>query len=258
MDAFDTAKPDRFQQSLSSAWASFLNAQHCNHEINALRRTLDEHIRQSNSSISSLQRDTFHRHDLFSAELKSKLEQRATETEGLRNRLSTLQQDINQDKGHTSRELTELSGRVSALQESLDGARSNESQHVKDVHEHYRLALEKVESLQAELRELRAEKMASERRMAALEHQIATITEPRQELTEETIMFLSRILPRQNELMRVLDRQDWETSHQSLAQFGKHSPGRTANSQLIHDSSSQSLHPRATPSNPRQTRQPQG
>ncbi len=233
MDAFDTTKPDRFQQSLGSAWASFLSAQHCSREVSALRTTLDDHIHQTKLSIASVQRDSSQQHDLVTAavaESKSKIEQTVKETGSLRDRLSTLQHGVGQDKENALRKLAELSEKVVAQQESLAGMRSVTSlasRDTRNVQEQYRLALEKVEFLQGELRGLRAEKMASELRLASLEHQIATIAQPRQELPEETVRFLNNILSRQDGLMRLLDKQDWDPFTQSSTQPSKHSFSQT-------------------------------
>ncbi|KAL2255541.1 hypothetical protein VTK26DRAFT_3162 [Humicola hyalothermophila] len=61
--------------------------------------------------------------------------------------------------------------------------------------------------------------MASEQRVTALEHRIASIAQPRQGLTEEVASFLSEILPRQDGLMRLLDKHScWDVSHPNLGQ----------------------------------------
>ncbi|KAL2020881.1 hypothetical protein VTK56DRAFT_7872 [Thermocarpiscus australiensis] len=224
MDAFESAKPDRFQQSLSSAWASFLNAQHCSREVNAIRKILEERIHQANLSIASLQRDASQQHNTVTAavaEAKSKIEQHASELKDvgtLRKSLSTLQQEISQDKEYALRKITELSERVAAQQGTLDGMRSVTSQGIRSVEEQYRLALEKIEYLQAELRELKAEKMASEQKLAALEHHVTTIIQTRQGPSEETIRFLELMFSRREELRRLLDRQDCEAHTQSSSQ----------------------------------------
>ncbi|KAK4132633.1 hypothetical protein BT67DRAFT_83422 [Trichocladium antarcticum] len=231
MDAFDTAKPDRFQQSLGSAWASFLSSQHCSREVGALRRTLDDHIHQANVSIASLQQDSSQRHDLVTAavaESQSKIEQTATslaEIGSLRDRISTLQREVGQDREHALRRFAELSDKLGAQQNGLEGVRSIVSQTSPDsrnVEEQYRVALEKVELLQGELKELRAEKVASERRLAALEHRIATIPQPRQELPEEAVRVLGQILSRQDGLVRLLDNQDGDVPTQSPTQHMLH------------------------------------
>jgi chromosome segregation ATPase len=185
MDAFETtgSKPGRLHQSLSSAWASFLSAQHCSRELGAVRKSLDEHVRQTSQSIASLQRDTTTRHDLIAtavAEAKSKIEHHAAELEGtatLRNSLATLQQETGQDRKDTSAKIVDLSAKLVAQQECLDGLRCTTSHDIKTIQEQYRLTLEKVESLQGELQQTRAEKSGSEQKLAALESRVTAITQ---------------------------------------------------------------------------------
>ncbi|KAK4044537.1 Alpha/Beta hydrolase protein [Parachaetomium inaequale] len=225
MDAFETtgSKPDRLHQSLSSAWASFLSAQHCSRELGAFRKSLDEHARQTSLSVASLQRDTATRHDLLAtavAEAKSKIEHHAAELEGtaaLQTSLATLQQEIGQDREDASEKITELSEKLVAQQECLDGVRCATSHDIKTIQEQYRLTLEKVESLQGELRETRAEKLASELKLAALESQVTTMAQTRQGLSEDSVKLLDEILSRRDDLMRLLERQDQEIPSQSSA-----------------------------------------
>lgn len=229
MDAFDASKHDRLQQSLSSAWASFLSAQHCSHEIGALKKALDEHIRQANLSISSIQRDAADRHNSVTAavaESKAKIEEHSAELEeidNLRRRLLAFQQEASQDRENVSRRFTEISEKIAAQQGSLEVMRSAVFQDTKTVQEQYRLALEKIESLQGELRELRAEKMASELRLEALELRMAGMSQARQELSEEMVAFLDQVLSRRDGLMRLLDNQDRIVSAQIHTPPGKRS-----------------------------------
>ena len=222
MDTFEATKPDQFHQSLSSAWASFLGAQHCSREVAALRRTLDEHIQQTNLAVTSLQRDTATRHDLLAAAIadsKHKIEQHAAEikeTAALRASLSTLQKDITQDRVDVSRRVTELAEKVDAQQEGLTGWRSAITQDITSIQKQYHQALEKVELLQGELRKTRAEKMASDQKLAALESQVDTIAQTRQGLSEDMVGFLEDILYRRSDLTRLLELQSLDTPAPSM------------------------------------------
>jgi hypothetical protein len=223
MDTFEASKPDQFNQSLSSAWASFLGAQHCSREVGALRKTLDEHIQQTNLAVTSLQRDTATRHDFLTATVadsKSKIEQHAAEikeTAALRASLSSLQQEMSQDKEDSSRRVTELVEKVDAQQECLTGWRSTMSQDITSIQKQYRQALEEVELLQRELKETKAEKMASDQKLAALESQVNTIAQTRQRLSEDMVGFLEDMLGRRNDLTRLLELQNLDTPAPSTA-----------------------------------------
>ncbi|AEO65859.1 uncharacterized protein THITE_2143520 [Thermothielavioides terrestris NRRL 8126] len=229
MDVFDTSKPDRFQQSLSSAWASFLSAQHCGREVDALKKALDAHTQQTTVSIANLQREAASRHDLINtavAECKSQLEQHAArlqDTCALQARLDAVQQDIARGREDASKTITELSRTVDALREKLEQLQSVTALDIPALQEQCRAALERVEFLEGELRELRAEKTASEQRLAALEKQLATGNDNRQELPKATVSFLDEVLARRDELMRLLDSQQLpipsESSSDTISQL---------------------------------------
>jgi hypothetical protein len=225
MDTFEASKPDQFHQSLSSAWASFLGAQHCSREVAALRKTLDEHIQQTNLAVTSLQRDTATRNDLLAAAVaesksKSKIEQHAAEikeTAILRISLSAVQQEIRHDREDASRRVTELSEKIDAQQEGLTGWRSAISKDITFMQEQYRQALEKVELLQGELRETRAEKMASDQKLAALESQVDTIAQTRQGLSGDMVRFLEDMLCHRSDLTRLLELRNLDIPVPSTA-----------------------------------------
>ncbi|GAB1311114.1 Testis-specific serine kinase substrate [Madurella fahalii] len=225
MDTLMPAKSDQLHKSLSAAWASFLGAQQCSRETSALRKTLDEHIQVTSLSVTSLQRDTARQHELATAaiaESNSRIEQHASDLKKmaiLRDNLSALQQETNQDREHTSRKFTELSEKVVAQQESLEEMQSALSRDVGSAQEQYRSALEKVELLQGELRELRAEKAVAEQRLAALECEISTMAQPRQvQLSEETAKFLDQMFSRRDALTKLLDKGDCEIPTQYNAE----------------------------------------
>lgn len=231
MDAFEASiKPDQFHQPLSSAWGSFLSAQHCNREVNALRKALDDHVQQSRRSITSLQEEGKNRHDLLVAavaESKSKIEQydtRLKEVAPLSTGLSTLQQEFRQNRADTLNTVTELSREVAEQREGLDGVRSLASQDIRTIQEQCRLALEKVESLQGELRDTKAEKTVAEQKLAALESRVFAITETRQDIPVDTVRFLEAMLSRRDEFTGLLDAQSAEVSSVGLVPKGESVP----------------------------------
>jgi hypothetical protein len=227
MDPFEASKPDRFHHSLSSAWASFLGAQHCSHDVSALRKALEEHIEQTKLSISSLQSDVVSRHDLLAtavAESKSKLEQHTAELEeaaAFQNGLSSFQKEINDDRKDASMKVAELARQVQTEQEGLDGLRLSTSQDIWTAQEQYRLVLEKVDSLQAELREARQERMGSEQKLAALQSQIKTMTQPAHEISEDSIRLLGEIISRRDELIKLLDTQRMIISSECIEPYSQ-------------------------------------
>jgi len=228
MDAFEAAtKADQFHQSLSTAWGSFLSAQHYSRELNALRKALDDYVQRSNLSITALQREGENRHDLLVAavaESKSKIEQYDTqlrEVATLPTRLSTLQQELSQDSAKTLRTITELSKKVAVQQEGLEEVRLLTAQDIKTIQEQCRLALEKVESLQGELRETKAEKTVAEQKLAALESRVVAMAEARHDIPVDMVKFLDELLSRRDELLELLGAQRLEVSSAGLALQGE-------------------------------------
>ncbi|KAL2126303.1 hypothetical protein VTI74DRAFT_1214 [Chaetomium olivicolor] len=216
MDPFEASKANRLQQSLSSAWASFLSAQHCTKEVAALRRSLEEHTNRTDLSVAALQREAAQRHDLLAtavAESKSRIDHHAAdlkETATLRASLAALQDGIGRDKENASRALTELTEKVESQQKILDELRSVTLDAVSSIREQWRSALESIESLQSELEALKAGKLASEQKLADLEGRIGTTAKNRPELSEEMAVIRGQIQSCQNDLMDLLGKQDFE------------------------------------------------
>jgi chromosome segregation ATPase len=227
MDKFEAIKDDRLHQSLSSGWASFLAAQQCSHEVSALRQAFNEEIHRLDRMYSSLQRDSVRQHDLIAAavtESKSLIEQHASELKEIitiQNSLLTLKQEASQDKEYMLTKINELSEKAVTQQESLEGIRSTTAQDISNAEGQYRSALEKLEFLQGELKELRAEKIASEQRLAALEHQIAAMAQAHRESPSETASLHDETLPLQDELMKFPDKVDCHVSSQASTQSSK-------------------------------------
>ncbi|KAK4250825.1 Alpha/Beta hydrolase protein [Corynascus novoguineensis] len=205
MDTFETSKPDRLHQSLSSAWANFLGAQQCTREISALKRVLDEHTRETHLSITSLQRDTTTKHDLLStavSDAKFRIEQHAANLKEVnisQAQLSSLQQKVEQERQNTSKKITDLSEKVLAQEKCLDSLRSTASQDIRALQQQYRLTVEEVEALREELRE----------RLVALESRVMTMSQTNKISSEESVKLLERLLSHREDL-RLLD-QHFET-----------------------------------------------
>ncbi|KAK4242358.1 Alpha/Beta hydrolase protein [Achaetomium macrosporum] len=211
MDAFETSKPDRFHQSLSSAWASFLNAQHCSQEVNALRKTLHEHIQKTTLSITSLKEEATQQHDILSG----KIEEHDVQ---LKEGFSVLEQKVTGDSEIASTKFIELSEKAVTQQEGLDALRVATCQDIRAIQDQYRSALERINLLEGELREIRAGKMASDQKLAVLECQINTMNQAHQELSEDMVNLLDRILSRREELMRLLDTQAYDKPEEPVQQ----------------------------------------
>ncbi|KAK4143246.1 Alpha/Beta hydrolase protein [Dichotomopilus funicola] len=221
MDVFDTGKPDRLHQSLSSAWGSFLSAQHCSHEVNTIRRTLDEHIHQANLATTSLQKEVSEKHEQLAtavAELKSEAEQCTSEIKevaALRATISTLQQKINKEGKEFAKKIADLSKKVASQQEGLDGLRPEGFSDSRELQEKFQLGFEKVETLQEELKETRAEKLAAEERLAALESRMMTITGAHENGPGNADRRLKELLSRYDDLIGLLDPQPLEPKSQN-------------------------------------------
>ncbi|KAK3898935.1 Alpha/Beta hydrolase protein [Staphylotrichum tortipilum] len=211
MDAFEATKPDRFHQSLSNSWASFLSAHHFGREVAALRKALDEHSQQTRLAIASLEKAAADRHAPLAAavtESKSTIEQHAAELKGinsLRASFSAHQQDASQHNDDASRKITELSEKLVAQQESLERALALTSREISAVQEQHRLALETVDRLRVELSEARADKIASAEKLAAIEDRVNAMSQPSPVISEHAAGFLEEMLSRREELIKLLD-----------------------------------------------------
>lgn len=209
MDTFEAAEPDRFHQSLSSAWASFLGAQHCTREVSALRKSLEEHAQQTSRSITACQREASTRHDLLVADVaasNSKIQQCDARLEL-----------ASQDREDASAKVADLAERVAAQEKGLDGVRSLASQNTRTIQEQYRVALEKIEFLREELSETRAEKLASEQKLAVLESRVAELAETCHGVSGVRVRFLDETLSRREDLLGLLDTRQPDVSAATLA-----------------------------------------
>ena len=213
-------KHDRLHHSLSSAWSSFLNAQHCTKEVCSLRRALDDHVRQANVAIASVQRDVAHTHGLVTsalADAKTKAEEQnakiAEQMRGVQERVAKLEREgVGRGNGKDDGKVRELEGRVNALQEKIGQIPSGAG--VED--ETVRTLMTKMDMLQAEVRELREGKAAVESKLAALELKIAAMAE-REPLGEDVMGFLQLMHSRRKSLMKVLD----DVEHGDACEHGK-------------------------------------
>ncbi len=209
MDSFAAAEPDRFHQSLNSAWAGFLGAQHCTREVSALRKAVEDHVQHTRRSITACQSEASIRHDLLVADVaasNSKIQQCDARLEV-----------ASQDRQDASAMITELANSVAAQERGLDGVRSLTSESIKTIQEQYRVALEKIDLLRQELSETRAEKLASERKLTVLESRIAELAETRHGVSGDRVEFLDEMLSRREDLLELLDAQHPDVSPAALA-----------------------------------------
>lgn len=208
---FDPPKIDRLQSSLSSSWASYLNAQHCNREVATIKRHIDEQIRQTNASVAILHHDLGSHQRLAAAtatESKAVYDRVRADLEQLlplRERFSSLQHDVSLVREQVTSGIPSLRESVTTLQERLDRTNATVSTDVAAVKAQYASALEIIEFLQGELRELRAEKQRTEEKVSVLERQIETIVSAPPQIPQDAVSFLAQLLARKDEVVRLLD-----------------------------------------------------
>lgn len=216
MDAFEPSKPDRLHQSLSNAWASFLGAQQCTREIGSLKRAFDEHSRKTDISIASLERDVAAKNELLSAAIsdtKFKIEQQATNLKDAgvsQAQLSALRMALEQNKEDTMKKICDLSEKVTAQGNCLDGLQTSTSHDLNAVQEQYRSTHKDVSSLQKELEEVQADKVALEERVAALETQVEALIRSNREMPDDNTRLLEDTPPLEEEPRTLLDPRQHE------------------------------------------------
>ncbi|KAM7194309.1 hypothetical protein V8F33_007298 [Rhypophila sp. PSN 637] len=199
--AIDPARADPIHVSLANSWSSYLSAQHQSREVSILRRATNENFKQVDIAVTALQRDLAN-HDALvkscAADFRARSDQIASqlvEIKPLQDSIPTLQQDLARHKEHSSKTVTEMNQRLMANQQSLEGLLTTSSQDLQTVQGQYRSALEKIEFLQGELREMREEKMSTESKLAALERKVAS-----------DMQLLDYIRPRFDGLKQLLDQ----------------------------------------------------
>ncbi|KAK4171471.1 Alpha/Beta hydrolase protein [Triangularia setosa] len=188
--AQDTGQ-DQLQQSVATSWAGFLAAQYCTREVDALRKSLNEHIKQT-----SIQ------HELLSVAVvqsRSNPDPPASlaPEPSLETHLESLRQEMMEN-------ISQLSQRLTSHEERAENLRSLTSDDIKTVQEKYMSALGMAEYLQRELRDMRSEKIDTENKLTALERQIAAVPQLPAPLPDETIGFLNQLVSRRDELIRFL------------------------------------------------------
>lgn len=208
----DPGRPDPVNVSLGNSWSSYLSAQYQSREVAILRRATNENFKQVDLSVGSLQRDLASHGALVkacAADFRARSDQIAkqvAEIKPLQDSIPALQQDLARHKEHSSKTASDMNQSLMVMQQSLEGMNTTSSKGLQAVQGQYRSALEKIEFLQGELREMREEKMSTEAKLAALERKVAASIRAHHELPAEKLNFLDRIHSRQNELMRLLDR----------------------------------------------------
>ncbi|KAK4648664.1 uncharacterized protein QC761_0013440 [Podospora bellae-mahoneyi] len=218
-DTTQDTGPDQLQQSVATGWATFLAAQHWSREVDSLRRSLNEHIKQTSTQ-----------HELLSvAVVQSKPSSPVTEA-SLENHLESLRQEMTES-------MSQLSQKITSHEERTEHLRSLTSDDIKDVQEKYLSALGMVEYLQGELRDMRSDKVNTENKLTALERdtenkltalgrQIAALLPPQTPLPDEAVSFLNQLVSRRAEVMRILSLP----CHEEFTQLQQtHVTGATAN-----------------------------
>lgn len=216
-DTTQDTGPDQLQQSVATGWATFLAAQHWSREVDALRRSLNEHIKQTSTQ-----------HELLSvAVVQSKPSSPVTEA-SLENHLESLRQEMMES-------MSQLSQKITSHEERTEHLRSLTSDDIKDVQEKYLSALGMVEYLQGELRDMRSDKVNTENKLTALERdtenkltalgrQIAALLPPQTPLPDEAVSFLNQLVSRRAEVMRILSLPCHEEFTQLRQTHGERTP----------------------------------
>ncbi|KAK0729363.1 hypothetical protein B0T21DRAFT_336195 [Apiosordaria backusii] len=188
MDSTERTGPDQLQQSIATSWAGFLAAQYCAREVDAIRKSLNEHIKQTNIQ-----------HELLSvAVVQSKSSPDPPPSPltkiSIESHLESLRQEMMES-------MSQLSQRLTTHEERAENLRSLTSEDIKSLQEKYLSALGMVEYLQGELRDMRSEKIDTENKLMALERQIAALPPPPKTLSDETMIFLNQLFSRRDELI---------------------------------------------------------
>jgi len=198
-------KADDLNDALSIGWAGYLSTQHTGRELDLMKRALDEQGKQINRSLAGLQHDLSSHQQLVmatAAESKARLEQLSSEMNRfgpLQDALPLLQHEVRSSIDKVSTTVSSMNNRFELLQERMEGINTLVSKDINSVRHQYGAALEAIESLQGELRELRANKASSEQKLAALENQMGILAEARQELPQGTANILGQLLARQED-----------------------------------------------------------
>jgi chromosome segregation ATPase len=200
----DPLKPDNLQNALSSGWASYLNAQHTSREVAMLKRHIDEQVKQLSTSLTLMKRD-FSDHQQLITAATAETKEISEQLGPLRDVLPLVQQDVRSNLEKLTNAIADMAERVGILQGKMEGTDMIVSADINSIRQQYDTALEVINSLRRELRELRAEKIAAEQKISALESQVGTVM-ARQELPEGAIELLSRLLLRQDGLVHTLER----------------------------------------------------
>ncbi|KAK0703298.1 hypothetical protein B0T26DRAFT_876334 [Lasiosphaeria miniovina] len=171
--------------------ASYLSAQYNSREMTLLKRPVDEHSKQANASIPSLQNDLARNQQLITADLaesKTRSEQTALEVDELkplRRSLALLKQQVDQDKEAT-KPVSELAKKLFNLQKDVVKIQKSTLQSIK-------------------------EKLLIEQRISVLERKLDGIDASRQ-VPPETVGFINKIFLRSEKLMKLLDDHEAEAA----------------------------------------------
>ncbi|KAK0730491.1 hypothetical protein B0H67DRAFT_638987 [Lasiosphaeris hirsuta] len=215
----ESPNPDDLQRFLGSSWASYLNAQHSSRELGTMRKTVDEHTKQINTAIICLKQDTSYHQRLAAtatAEYKAMRDTVVSDLEKLKHledNLLRIQQEVRSSNERTSAAISNLMDELAILQKIVEVVGEIAAQDTKVIHEKYRSALEKIEFLQGEIRQLREDKVDMSKKLFTLENRADTLAKIRQELPPEMTSFLGHIFSQREKLMGLLDQPNPEVSH---------------------------------------------
>ncbi|KAK3362107.1 hypothetical protein B0T24DRAFT_641150 [Lasiosphaeria ovina] len=217
-----STNPEGLYHSLSSSWASYLGAQHNSREVTLLKGALDGHTKQVNVLITSLQNDLARNQQLVTtafAESKARSEQitfEVNELKPLRYSLPLLKQEVDQDKEEATKTFSELAKKLTDLQQDLGRIQESTLQSIEAIRGQHQSIIGNLSLVEAEMVQLRAEKLLMEQRISALDRKLDGMDASRQEgppeVPPETVSFINKIFLRSEKLMKLLDDHEAEAT----------------------------------------------
>lgn len=235
------AEENRLRNILSNGWSEYLRAQHTTRELSTVRQYVEEQVQQLRDSFEKLERYQASHQGLTAAavtQCKSRCDELMSnfgDLKDLGDRFTRLQKDVGSSQEQITTSAFELGRRLAALQERVEGLNAQLSTDTRGIQSRYTTALELIEFLQRELREVRAANLASSQKLAALERQIETWQTAPPQLPQDMANFLNGIIPRQDALMKLLETSSLTPTINVATQAGEQTylTTRSANSVLI-------------------------
>ncbi|KAK0703775.1 Alpha/Beta hydrolase protein [Lasiosphaeria miniovina] len=234
-----STNPEGLYHSLSNSWASYLVAQHNSREVTLLKGAVDGHTKQVNALINSLQNDLARNQQLVTAafdESKARSEQitfEVNELKPLRCSLPLLKQEVDQDKEEATKTFSELAKKLTDLQQDLVRIQESTLQSIEAIRGQNRSIISNLSLVEAEMVQLRAEKLLMEQRISVLDRKLDSMDASRQEIPPETVSFINKIFLRSEKLMKLLDYHEAEAAEMCATQPDR--PKRTLHSYSSRD-----------------------